>query len=207
MLQQRQMQEERETTWQSRAATVEETRPLPSTTTLTWEELDALAHHVGVEPFRLRQAVANQTGLTTPPRIRMRQLQARERFLIGGVPLLYGLSIIAPLVITHRPDGMIVPLCFILPQILAFYLGILLRHPRKGALAGMLINACTIAAAIVTAKMLNGNVTPRAEDWQICAALLIGGVVAGVFGTVVRYGIDRWRSRAQGSSRTRRNPI
>jgi hypothetical protein len=216
MVEQRQTEREEEVTWRRRVThRTTEVMPTPPTSagvsgaeldvagseaapTLSWEELDAVARHVGVEPRQLRRAVALKTGATyRRPASSLRQRARRERFLTGGVPLLYGSGIVAPLVASQRSDEAIAALCFVLPQVLAFHLGILLGGKRKAALAGALVNACTVAAAIVSAKLRNGHVTGSAEDWRISFFLVFGGVLAGVIGAGLRqFAVARARRHA-----------
>ena len=114
---------------------------------------------------------------------------------MAGIPLIYGLNVfVTCLLMRHPPEEMISLLCFILPQLIAVMLGLVLARKGRAVLAGVLANACTVAAVIAAIRVVDGSVHGSPQDWQITCLMLLGGALSGAFGAVLRQAFTRRRS-------------
>lgn len=152
--------------------------------TLSAEQLETLAAETGIAPRYVRRALAEQRFRRH--RVR-RPINRRERRVLGGIPLAYGILLFAAVYFFPATPGFLAPLLvFFLPPLIAFLSGAYLNSKRLGALSGALLIGCMLGGILAAMRIESGPYPTSREDLLMIGGMLASGVCSGVAGAGLR---------------------
>ncbi|GAB4452681.1 MAG: hypothetical protein OHK0029_04060 [Armatimonadaceae bacterium] len=165
------------------------------------ESLEAMAEDLGIESRYVHQALAERKQQRRRVRVASRSGRSRilgratrsERLFAAGIPIFYGMHIFLTALLIQSPsEELITLLCFVLPQILAAFVGMALAKKRMAAVSGGLINAFTILGLAAAMRITDGHpVRVTGEDFLIMLAMISGGAFTATVTAGLRQAIQR----------------
>jgi hypothetical protein len=157
---------------------------------LTAADIEAMAEQSGVNPLYVRRVLARMQESGSLPTRSSTLVTARERRWMTTYPLAYGAFLFTQMYWLVKPytgpltERYLIPaLIFVLPGLLAFYLGARLGKTSRGLRAGISVALATCAAVVLgIAFFVERPIRFDSEFFGIGFATLAGGAVLGTLG-------------------------